>query len=112
MMIDTTKIFLAINSIRKNEKKTPSKSNIYQHLQKDEKHKELEHETFDQLIENLLFSGTIFTKTYPDSFYISNDDILIESFNDITLMRQDINEKENKSGTLTIALRFCRMSLN
>ena len=25
-----------------------------------------------------------------------NDDIIIESFNDITLLRQDINEKENK----------------
>ena len=43
-MIDTTEIFLAINSIRKNEKKKPSKSNIYQHLQTDEKHKELEYE--------------------------------------------------------------------
>ena len=95
-MIDTTEIFLAINSIRKNEKKKPSKSNIYQHLQKDEKHKELEYETFDQVIENLLLSGTIFTKSDPDSFYISNDDIIIESFNDITLLRQDINEKENK----------------
>ena len=85
-MIDTTEIFLEINSIRKNEKKKPWKSNIYQHLQKDEKHKELEYETFDQVIENLLLSGTIFTKTDPDSFYISNDDIIIESFNDITLM--------------------------
>ena len=66
-MIDTTEIFLAINSIRKNEKKKPSKSNIYQHLQKDEKHKELEYETFDQVIENLLLSGTVFTKTDPDS---------------------------------------------
>ena len=95
-MIDTTEIFLAINSIRKNEKKKPLKSNIYQHLQEDEKHKELEYETFDQVIENLLLSGTIFTKSDPDSFYISNDDIIIESFNDITLLRQDINEKENK----------------
>ena len=41
-MIDTAEIFLAINSIRKNEKKKPSKSNIYQHLQKDEKYKGLE----------------------------------------------------------------------
>ena len=95
-MTDTTEIFLAINSIRKNEKKKPSKSNIYQHLQKDEKHKELEYETFDQLIEKLLLSGKIFTKSDPGSFYISNDDIVIESFNDITLLRQDINEKENK----------------
>ena len=31
------------------------------------------------------------------TFSISqNDDIIIESFNDITLLRQDINEKENK----------------
>ena len=66
-MIVTTEIFLTINSIRKNEKKKPSKSNIYQHLQKDEKHKELEYETFDQVIENLLLSGTVFTKTDPDS---------------------------------------------
>ena len=95
-MIDTTEIFLAINSIRKNEKKKPSKSNIYQHLQKDEKHKELEYETFDQVIENLLLSGKIFAKTDPDLFYILNDDIIIESFNHITLLRQDINEKENK----------------
>ena len=71
-MIDTTEIFLAINSIRKNEKKKPSKSNIYQHLQKDEKHKELKYETFDQLVENLLLSGGISTKTDTDSFYISN----------------------------------------
>ena len=99
-MIDTTEIFLAINSIRKNEKKKPSKSNIYQHLQKDEKHKELKYETFDQLVENLLLSGGISTKTDTDSFYISNDDIVIESFNDVTLLRQDINEKENKSSYL------------
>ena len=95
-MIDTIEIFLAINSIRKNEKKKPAKSNIYQHLQKDEKHKDLEHETFDQVIENLPFCGTVFTKTDPDSFYISNDDVIVESFNDVTLLRQDINEKENK----------------
>ena len=61
MMIDTTEIFLVINSIRKNKKKKSSKNNIYQHLQKDEKLKELEHETFDQVIENLLLSVTIFT---------------------------------------------------
>ena len=61
MMIDTTEIFLVINSIRKNKKKKPSKNNIYQHLQKDEKLKELEHETFDQVVENLLLSVTIFT---------------------------------------------------
>ena len=66
-MTDTTEIFLAINPIKKNEKKKPSKSNIYQHLQKDEKHKELEYETFDQVIENLLLSGTIFAETDPDS---------------------------------------------
>ena len=62
-MTDTTEIFLAINPIKKNEKKKPSKSNIYQHLQKDEKQKELQHETFDQIIENVLLSATIFTKT-------------------------------------------------
>ena len=87
-MIDTIEIFLAINSIRKNDKKKPLKSNIYQHLQKDEKHKELEYETFDQVIENLIFSGTIFTKNDPGSFYISNDHIIIECFNEITLLRQ------------------------
>ena len=78
-MIGTTEIFLAVNSIRKNEKKKSSKSNTYKHLQIDEKHKELEYKTFDQVIENILLSGTIFTKTDPDSFYISNDDIIIES---------------------------------
>ena len=61
-MIDTTEIFLAINSIRKSEEKKPSKSNIYQHLQNNKKHKELDYETFDQVIENLLLSGTIFTQ--------------------------------------------------
>ena len=95
-MIDTTEIFLAINSIRKNEKKKPSKINIYQYLQKDEKHKELEYEIFDQVIENLLLSGTILTKSDPDSFYIWNGDIIIESFNGIILLRHDKNEKEHK----------------
>ena len=57
-MIETTEIFLAINFIRKNEKKKPSKINIYQHLQNDEKHKEVEYGTFDQVIENLLLSET------------------------------------------------------
>ena len=73
-----------------------SKSNIFQHLQKDENQKELDNERFNQAFENLLLSGTIFIKTDPDSFYISNDDIIIESFNDITLIWQDVNEKENK----------------
>ena len=41
-------------------------------------------------------SGTIFTKTDLDSFYIFNYEIIIERFNDITLLRQDIYEKENK----------------
>ena len=44
----------------------------------------------------MLLSGTILTKSDPDSFYISNKDIIIEIFNDITLLRQDINEKENR----------------
>ena len=39
-MIDTIEIFLAINSIWKNDKEKPLKSNIYKHLQKDENHKE------------------------------------------------------------------------
>ena len=105
-MIDTTEIFLAINSIRKDEKKKPSKSNIYQHLQKNEKHKELQYETFVQVIENLLLSGTIFKNSDPDSFYISNDDIIIQSFNDITLLRQDINKKENKIRDLNHCLEI------
>ena len=95
-MIDTTETFLAINSIRKNEERKPSKSYIYQHLQKVEKRKELEYETFNQVIQKLLLSGIIFTKTDPDSFHIWNDDIIIRSFNDITLLWQDINGKENK----------------
>ena len=85
-MIDTTEIFFAINSIKENEKKKTSKSNIYQNLQKDEKHKELEYERFDQVIENLLLCGTTFIKTDPAFFYISNGDIIIERFNDITLL--------------------------
>ena len=60
-------------------------SSIY-HLQKNEKYQELEYEAL----------GRTFTKTDPDSFYISNNVIIIERFNGITLMRQDINEKENK----------------
>ena len=95
-MIDTTKIFLAINPIRKNEKKKPSKSNICQQLEKDLKYEKLGYETFDQVIENLLLSGTTFTKTNPDSFYILNDNIIFESLNDITLLWHDINEKEIK----------------
>ena len=84
------------------KKKKPPKGSpkrttkIYQHLQKDKKHNDLEYKTFKQVTENLLLSGTIFTKTDLDSFYISNDDIIIESFNDITLMQQSKNEKENK----------------
>ena len=58
-MIDTTEIFLAKNTIRKNEKKKLSKSNIYQHLQKDEKHKDLENETLNQVNENLSLYGII-----------------------------------------------------
>ena len=65
-------------------------TNIYRKM------KSTKTETFCQLIENLLLSGTVFTVTDPDSFYISNDNIIIESFNDITLLQQDINEKENE----------------
>ena len=83
-MIDTAETFLAINSIRKSGKKTPSKSNIYQHLQKDEKQKELEYETFDQIIENLLLSRTVFTKIEADSF-ISRMNILLSKFLTILL---------------------------
>ena len=50
MMIDTTEIFLAINS-GKNEKKKSSKNNIFHHLQKDKNYKELEYEIFNQVIE-------------------------------------------------------------
>ena len=31
--------------------------------------------------------------TDPDSFYVWNDDFIIESFNDSSLIEQDINEK-------------------
>ena len=136
MMVDNIELFLEIHCIRKNEKKKPKNNNIYQQLQKDEKHKELVYETFalrkkcpysellwsrftdseicekntdqnnseyeqflrsfDQLVENLLVSGPIFTKTDPDSFHFSNDNIITESFHDIILLRLDSNEKENK----------------
>lgn len=59
IIIDTIEIFLVMKFIKRNEKKKPSKSNIFHHLQKDEKNKELEYETFNQLIEKLLLSGTI-----------------------------------------------------
>ena len=109
-MIDATEIFLAMNSIRENEKK--KKINICQHLQKDEKHKELEYETFDQVIENLLLCGTIFIKTDPSFFFISNGNIMIESFNDITLLRQDINENESKIRDLNHLLEILWKSLD
>ena len=38
--------------------------------------------------------------TDRDSFYISNDDNIIESFYDITVLQQYINEKENKINDL------------
>ena len=57
-------------------------------------------------MKNLLLSGTIFTNTDQGSFYISNDDIIIESFNDTTLSRQDINEKENKIRDLNHGLEI------
>ena len=88
--------------MRKNDKKKPSISNIYQHLQKDEKHKELEYEIFNQVFGNLFLSGTIFRKAGPRVFYLSNDDILIKSFNNITLITLILN----------IPLRFCWKSLN
>ena len=62
-----------------------------QDLKKDEKHKDLEYETFKEVIENLILSRISFSKTDPHSFYISNDDIIIKSFNDITFMPQDMN---------------------
>ena len=74
-MIGTTEIFLAINYIRKNEKKKPSKSNIYQHLQKDEKHKELEYETFDQVIENQVKEQ--FSQSLTQTLSISRMTILL-----------------------------------
>ena len=109
-MIDTTEILLAINSIRKTEKKKPSKSNIYQYLKKDKKPKELEYETFDQLIENLQLSGTIFTKTDPDSFYISNDNVIIERFDDILLENISSNNKMN-SWKITIKITLKKNNL-
>ena len=63
-MIDTAEIFLPINFIGKNEKKKPSKGNIYQWSQKEEKHNELEYETFGEVIENLLLYGIIFIKSF------------------------------------------------
>ena len=51
-MIDITEIFVAINSIRKNDKEKQSKSKIFQHLRKDKKHKDLEYKTFNQVIES------------------------------------------------------------
>ena len=47
--------------------KYKNKSNIYRNVKKDEKHKELEYKTFNQVIENLLISGTLsqrLTTTY------------------------------------------------
>ena len=53
--------------------------------QKEKKHKEPKYKTFDQVIEKLLLSKTIFTKKDSDTFCVSNDDVIIESFNNITL---------------------------
>ena len=47
--------------------KYKNKSNIYRNVKKAEKHKELEYKTFNQVIENLLISGTLsqrLTTTY------------------------------------------------
>ena len=76
-MISTAEIFLGINSNRKNAKKKLST--------KREKHKEPKYKTFDQVIEKLLLCKTIFTKKDSDTFCVSNDDVIIESFNNITL---------------------------
>ena len=59
IMIDTTEIFLVMKFIKWNEEEKLSKSNIFHHLLKYEKNKELEYETFNQLIANLLLSETI-----------------------------------------------------
>ena len=37
---------------------------------------------------------------------MSNDDIIIESFNDSSLMQQDIHEKENKTSDLNHCLEI------
>ena len=71
--------------------KKQSKRNILQDLKKEEKHKDLEYETFKEVIENLLLSRISFSKTDPHSFYTSSDDIIIKSFNDITFMPLDMN---------------------
>ena len=104
IIIVTNELFLAINFIYKNEKKKSLKINIYQHLQNNKKQKELEYETFNQVNENLLLSGSIFTN--PGSFYVLNDDIIIESLNDRSLIQQDINEKENKTSDLNHRLEI------
>ena len=72
-------------------------TNIYRRMIK---YKELEKETFDKVIENLPLSGTIFTKTDPELFYIPNDNIIIKCFNDVTLLPHGINGKENKINDL------------
>ena len=84
---------------KKNHGKVVS-TNIYRKM------KSTKTETFCQVIENLLLSGTVFTMTDPDYFYILSDDIIIESFNDITLLLQDINEKENKIRDLKHGLKI------
>ena len=66
--VEATEIFLATNSIRKNEIKKPSEGSIYQHLLKDEKHKVPEHKTFNQVNENVFLSRTFLTKADTDSF--------------------------------------------
>ena len=112
-MIDTTEIFLAINSCRKNGKKKPTRGNIYQQSQKEEKHKELECETFNQVTKNLLLFAVLLQRLADsDSFYISNDDVIIESFDNFTLMRQDINEKENKIRDFEILSEVSELRLN
>ena len=102
--------------MRKNDKKKPLVSNIYQHLQKDEKNKELEYEIFNQVFGNLFLSGTIFRKAGPRDFYLSNYDIFIKSFSNITFMRQDIDQKENKiryfKHPIEILLEVSELKLN
>ena len=52
----------------------------------------------------------IFTETDPDSFYISNDNIIIKSCNDITLLWQDINKKENKIRDLNLEVSELKLN--
>ena len=64
----------AITTIRESDKKKPYKEQIYPHLQKDEKYKDLQLKRASQYFNNVLLLGKIYIKFGSGSFYVYHDD--------------------------------------